>query len=75
MPDGMVSATHLRNRIRDAGYAFHRQADRVAFHRKGVVQVAIPRRDFVPEAQARSILQQAGLSEEDVRSFLAACRA
>lgn len=74
-PQGGIKTTHLINKVRQLGYSFHRQADRVVFYKKGVDRVPIPRRDFVPEDQARTILFQCGLTAAHVQAFIQAANA
>jgi hypothetical protein len=57
------------------GYSFHRQADRVSIFRKGVDRISIPRRDVIPEDQAKAILLQCGLPGTEVQAFIQAAQA
>lgn len=70
----MLRTERLQRRIREAGFTFDRQADRVMIWRKGILRVNLPRRDSVPEVRARAILEQAGLSPADIEDFLACAR-
>ena len=60
-------------RLREAGYHFERQADRVEIHKNGVQRVSVPRRDRLPILLVQTILRQAGLSLTDVEHFLQHC--
>jgi hypothetical protein len=67
-----VPRDQIVNRLREAGYRFHRKADRVEFYRRpgDIRRVSIPRRDLIPEPIACAILHQAGLTHEQIAQFL-----
>lgn len=67
-----VAREHLVARVRKANFTYDRRGDRTELYRqRGTAQrVAIPRRDWIPEKNARTILTQAGLSEKEIEEFL-----
>lgn len=70
-----MTVAEVRNRLRDAEFKFHRQADRVDFYKRrgSTLRVAVPRCDRVPASRARLILLDAGLTQADVAEFLQHC--
>lgn len=70
-----VSREQVINRIRDERFTFSRKADRVEIWRqRGTAQrVNIPRRDILSITTVRVILAQAGLTPDQVESFLRQC--
>lgn len=67
-----VPTPQLVQRLRDAGYRFKRQADRVQIYKESgsTRRVNVPRRDFVTDNDARAILRNAGLTDGQVEKFL-----
>lgn len=68
---GLVSREAVVNRIREAGFTFKRQADRVEIWKKrgSTTRVDLRRRDMYDELYAATILRQAGLSEQEIAAF------
>lgn len=71
----MIQREQVINRLREANYSFSRQADRVEIWRqRGTGQrVNVARRDLLDEKYVQIVLKQAGLSDQEIRAFLAAC--
>lgn len=71
----MIQREQVINRLREANYSFSRQADRVEIWRqRGTGQrVNVARRDLLDEKYVQIVLKQAGLSDHEIRAFLAAC--
>ena len=69
----MVPHDALLNALRDLGYTFKRQTDRVAIYRKrgGTDRITLRRRKFHTPEATESILSQAGMAEEDIARFIA----
>jgi len=72
----MVRTEHVQNKLRELGFTFSRQADRVMIwhQRNGPRRVNLPRRDSIPDARAAILLQQAGETDEAIALFLAASK-
>ncbi len=70
----MIPCDALINRLRDLGYEFKRQADRVMIYKKsgGTTRIAVRRRDMLDVSYVRSLLKQAGLAETDIDTFVSA---
>jgi predicted RNA binding protein YcfA (HicA-like mRNA interferase family) len=62
-------------RLREAGWRFKRQADRVEIYKKPneAQRVDVPRRDLLPRAIVAHILRQGGLSPAEIEQFLIHC--
>ncbi len=69
---GSVRKERLVNLLREKGYKFKRQADRVELWRasNGTNRAAVPRRDWLEEFTVLSILRQCGLDEDEIQAFL-----
>lgn len=70
----MLRTEWVRNKLREIGFTFVRQADRVTIWRNGTHRASLPRRDFMPESQARALLEQAGVTSDEIERFLASVR-
>lgn len=70
----MISHEQVVNRLREANYTHKRQAPRVELWRqRGTgTTVSVPRCDLMPENTVRVILSQAGLSRDEVETFVVA---
>ena len=73
----MIGRKPYLRKIRELGYGFKRQADRVALYRKpGETRFAsVPRKGDLDEAFVRVELLRMGMSEEEVESFITGNRA
>lgn len=74
--DGYVSHDAIIKKLRELGFSFKRQADRVMIYRRGdgaIVQV--PRRELIPIAWVRSQFQLFGQTIAEIEQFIsdAAC--
>jgi len=69
--DGLVSREALVNRLRQAGFTFKRQADRVEIYKqKGTTtRVTVRRRDLLDAEHVSTVLRQAGLTEAEIATF------
>jgi hypothetical protein len=67
----LVSREAVVNRIREAGFTFKRQADRVEIWKKrgATTRVNIARRDLLDPVYVATVLRQAGLSETEIAAF------
>lgn len=71
----MISRDQLRARLLEANYTYVTRAKRTELYRQkgGVQRVHLPLRDWFREAEAATILQQAGLTPPQIQRFLAGC--
>jgi hypothetical protein len=71
----VISKTQYINKLRDLGYKFQDQADRVEIwrHPTTLHRVMIRRHNKFPEADVGSQLRQCGCSEEDIKKFFSEC--
>lgn len=74
-PAGKVRTEHVQNKLRAMGYTFKKQASRATIWKKPGVfaPVHLPRRDLLHLTEARSILMNAGCSEDDFVEFVRSC--
>jgi hypothetical protein len=68
----MVPNDALLNVLRSRGFEFKRQADRVMLwkQRGSSKRVAVRRHGAHDEDYVRSLLKQAGMTDEDIESFI-----
>lgn len=69
----MIKREQLINKLRELGYKYKRQSDRVEIYARGTQRVLLPRRDLIPVALAQILVRQAGASESDALAFIRAC--
>jgi hypothetical protein len=69
----MVRREAFINKIRELNYTFKTQQKRTYLWRKigGTHYISVPMADFLDDEFVTSSLRQAGVSEEEIRSFLA----
>ncbi len=69
----MIPCDALINRLRESGYEFKRQADRVMIYKKkgGTSRVTVRRKDMLDVSYVQVILKQAGLSQAEIEKFIA----
>jgi hypothetical protein len=72
----VISKQHFINKIRELGYTFKRQADRVDLWRKkgGTHYIAVPRSDQLEDEFVSSSLRQAGCTRDDILNFISAAK-
>ncbi len=72
----MISNEALINRVRELGYEFKRQADRVMIYKqRGTTNRVMIRRNAMHDDEyACLVLRSAGLSDDGIASFLQSCR-
>ena len=72
----MISKQHFINKIRELGYTFKRQADRVDLWRKkgGTHYISVPRSDYLEDEFVSSSLRQAGCPRDEILAFIAAAK-
>jgi len=70
-----ISREQLLTRVREEGYSFKRQTDKVDLYRKkgSTDRITIDRNKSFEESYVRVVLKQAGLTDEDITALLAAC--
>lgn len=70
-----ISREQVINRLRAANYSFKRKGDRVEIYRQhGTGQrVNVSLRDVLDEKYVQVVLRQAGISESEIKKFLATC--
>ena len=66
----MVRRESFINKIRELGYSYKDQRPRITLWRKGMHFISVPRRDLLTEEFVRSTLLQAGVGENEIRTFL-----
>ena len=68
----MVRKEAFINKIRELNYTYKKQQKRVDLWRKagGTHFISVPRRDLLDEEFVSSSLRQAGVSEEEIRTFI-----
>jgi hypothetical protein len=71
----MISREKFINRIRELGYSFKRQAQRVDIWRRATDKhyISMPRTKNLREDYVRSTLRQAGCSPEEIEQFISFC--
>lgn len=72
----MIKRQHFVNKLRELGFKFARQAPRVELWRQrgsGNV-ISVPRRDLIPEMQAKITLHQCGCGQSEIEAFIAAAK-
>lgn len=72
----MIRREAFCNKLRELGFSFKRQADRVCLYRRSSdgARAAVPRRDQIDETYARRELLKNGCSAEEVEAFISQCR-
>lgn len=72
----MIPHDALINALRDLGFRFKRQADRVEIYKQqGTTRrVEIRRHNWHDETAARTILRQAGMAAERINEFIVATK-
>ncbi len=72
----MIRREHFLNKLRELGYRYARETDRVYIYKKpGIPTFAIvPRRDLLREDYVRIALRQCGCAAEDAEKFIVAYR-
>jgi hypothetical protein len=73
----VISRQQYLNKLRELDYTFKRQAKRVDLWRKrgGTHYIAVPQNNQLEDEFVTSSLRQAQCSPEEIRTFLAACKA
>ena len=68
----MIPRRRFIARIRALGYSYKARQKRTYLYRKagGTHYISVPMRDNLTETYVRSVLAQAGCSEDDIRAFL-----
>ena len=68
----MVQRSNIINVLRRLGYKYKDQTKRMTLYKKegSTQRVLIPRSSLVMPEQARSILRQAGMPDEEVERFI-----
>lgn len=66
----MITREALVRKLRELGYKFKRQTDRVEIYKRRTDYANVPRRDLVSELNVRKILDNAGCSREDIERFI-----
>lgn len=70
----MVRRESFINKIRELGYSYKDQRPRITLWRKGMHFISVPRRDLLTDSFVTSALLQAGLKDEEIRTFLSSTR-
>jgi hypothetical protein len=72
----MATRDQVINKLKEAGYAFKRDAWRVGIFKKvgGTHRIEVPKRDILSEEWVRSAFRQAGMPKEEIDEFLRHCR-
>jgi hypothetical protein len=71
---GVVPNSALVNALRDLGFEFKRQADRVMIYKKvgNTTRVAVRRIDMHDDEAAKIVLKQAGMDATAIEKFIQA---
>jgi hypothetical protein len=71
----VISRQQIINRLRQADYTYVNRAKRTELYRQkgGTQRVPVPLCDFFTEQEAAWILAQAGLTRQQVETFIAGC--
>jgi hypothetical protein len=69
----VIRREHYCNKLRERGYTFDRQGDRVMLYKRpgNPDFVTVPRRDLIGDDYVRSALLRAGFDSKDVENFIA----
>lgn len=69
----MVLRTTFLNKIRELNYALHNETKRVQIYRKrgGSHLITLPKKDKLEDDFVTSSLSQAGVTQEDIKVFMA----
>jgi hypothetical protein len=72
----MIKREYFVNKLRELGFAFNRQADRVdQWRQRGTGRlISVPRRDLIPEIHVALALKQCGCDEEEIKAFIASAK-
>ena len=72
----MATREQVINKIKEMGYRFKRNAWRVTIFKKagGTHRIEVPVRDIISDEWVWSTFRQAGLSKEEIESFLRQAR-
>ena len=72
----MVRREHFVNKIRSLGYKFKDEQKRTYLYRKtnGTHFISVPKPDLLEDEYVMSVLRQAGLTDEDIKAFIASAR-
>lgn len=66
----MLTRESVINKIRQLGFSFKRQADRVDIWRRGTDTISLPRRDRIDEDWVRRQFAYLGLSRDEIEQFI-----
>lgn len=71
----MIPHEHLINAIKGCGWSFKDQSQRVLYYKKTGRNgpLIVHKRDFHDETAARGLLRSAGLSDDQIKKFIAEC--
>ena len=73
--DPAITQEKVINFLREHGYAYRDQAKRTVIYRKGLSIIHVPRSTTIDEDWVRGQFQYIeGVTIEDIKAFLAACR-
>lgn len=72
----MIPRERLINKLRELGFTFDRQADRVELYKKkgDTQRVTVRRKDCLAEETVKQTLAQCGMSAADILSFMGQCK-
>jgi hypothetical protein len=72
----MATREQVVNKLKETGYRFKRDAWRVTVFKKegGTHRIEVPKRDIISDEWVRSAFKQAGLSRDEIESFLRQAR-
>lgn len=72
----MATREQVINKIKEMGYRFKRDAWRVSVFKKqgGTHRIEVPKRDIISDEWVRGAFRQAGMSAEEITSFLRQAR-
>ncbi|MBI3105476.1 MAG: hypothetical protein HYY95_07885 [Candidatus Rokubacteria bacterium] len=73
----MIPRQHFVNKLRELNYTYKTKQKRTELWRKrgGTHYISMPLSDLLEEEWVTSTLRQAGQTQDDIRSFIAAARA
>jgi hypothetical protein len=69
----MAKREQVINKLKERGYKFKTESERVLVFKKGTHRLEIPRRDLLDEKWIRSAFRQAGMTNEEITEFLRQC--
>jgi hypothetical protein len=71
VPDGRIyPREQVVNRLREAGFKFHKRTPNTEIYKNGVQRVFLTKRKALAEVEVRTVLSQAGLTVTQTEKFL-----